>query len=241
MERSLASRHCDSDTVVFDVGGRLFTVLREPTLSLHPGSVLKQMADDHTGSDAIYVEANPDLFEYIVEYHRNRKVYLPLTVAKNSLIMQAEKLGITIDPADVCQERPLATLTKATLGAIVDMSEKVAANVQRDKLRLFADLILKGFIAKMQQEPLRTWVCVTYNDLASSSGKGVIDFLMEDKLTVKELCSIIEPQGQEMGYNFKVRGNYGPLGQCHASFLDCEPEEELRPSRMHQFAFQIVT
>ena len=44
-----------SDLVTFNVGGKIYTVLREPTLSLHPTSLLTQLADTQDEKE-IFVE-----------------------------------------------------------------------------------------------------------------------------------------------------------------------------------------
>ena len=45
-----------TDLVTFNVGGRIYTVLREPTLSLHPNSLLTQLAEDRQQENEIFVE-----------------------------------------------------------------------------------------------------------------------------------------------------------------------------------------
>ena len=45
-----------SDLVTFNVGGKIYTVLREPTLSLHPTSLLTQLAQDKQDEKEIFVE-----------------------------------------------------------------------------------------------------------------------------------------------------------------------------------------
>ena len=45
-----------SDLVTFNVSGKIYTVLREPTLSLHPNSLLKQLADEKQNEKEIFVE-----------------------------------------------------------------------------------------------------------------------------------------------------------------------------------------
>ena len=45
-----------SDLVTFNVGGKIYQVLREPTLSLHPNSLLTQLAEDKQDDKEIFVE-----------------------------------------------------------------------------------------------------------------------------------------------------------------------------------------
>eukprot|EP00438_Fugacium_kawagutii_P003810 Skav230257 [mRNA] locus=scaffold3387:75988:77452:+ [translate_table: standard] len=62
-----------SDLVTFNVGGKIYQVLREPTLSLHPNSLLTQMAEDQKDDTPIFVEGDQDLFKFVIDYHRDRR------------------------------------------------------------------------------------------------------------------------------------------------------------------------
>lgn len=65
-------------TVVFDVGGRLFKVLRQ-TVEARPSTLLAILIDD-LGTDAnqhIFVHANPDRFAYILDWYRYGQMYVP--------------------------------------------------------------------------------------------------------------------------------------------------------------------
>mmetsp|Transcript_35954 Transcript_35954/g.58881 ORF Transcript_35954/g.58881 Transcript_35954/m.58881 type:complete len:223 (-) Transcript_35954:32-700(-) len=83
-----------SDLVTFNVGGKIYQVLREPTLSLHPTSLLTQMAEDQKDDKPIFVEGNQDLFQFVIDYHRDRKVILPMTVARDALVRELNRFGL---------------------------------------------------------------------------------------------------------------------------------------------------
>ena len=59
LDRQLAVRPMAkgaSDLVTFNVSGKVYTVLREPTLSLHPNSLLTQLAEEKQDEKEIFVE-----------------------------------------------------------------------------------------------------------------------------------------------------------------------------------------
>eukprot|EP00438_Fugacium_kawagutii_P003814 Skav230261 [mRNA] locus=scaffold3387:113644:119036:+ [translate_table: standard] len=84
----------NSDLVTFNVGGKIYQVLREPTLSLHPNSLLTQMAEDQTDDKPIFVEGDQDLFKFVIDYHRNRKVHLPINVSKDAIMDELKRFGL---------------------------------------------------------------------------------------------------------------------------------------------------
>eukprot|EP00438_Fugacium_kawagutii_P011325 Skav205080 [mRNA] locus=scaffold142:524896:536954:- [translate_table: standard] len=81
-----------SDLVAFNVGGKIYQVLREPTLSLHPNSLLTQMAEGQKDDKPIFVGGNQELFQYVIDY-RDRTVILPITVAIDAVLHEAFRLG----------------------------------------------------------------------------------------------------------------------------------------------------
>ena len=47
------------------------------------------------------VAGNQDLFEYVLEYHRDRKVLLPWNVSKEKVLQELKRFGLDVKP-DVC-------------------------------------------------------------------------------------------------------------------------------------------
>eukprot|EP00435_Cladocopium_sp_Y103_P047792 s687_g14.t1 len=83
-----------SDLVTFNVGGKIYQVLREPTLSLHPNSLLTQMAEDQKDDKPIFVEGDQDLFKFVIDYHRDRKVHLPINISKSAVLHELKRFGL---------------------------------------------------------------------------------------------------------------------------------------------------
>lgn len=68
----------DDGTVVFDVGGRRFKVLRQ-TVQAQPSTLLATLLDDVSidSSKPIFVDANPDRFNHILDWYRYREMFVP--------------------------------------------------------------------------------------------------------------------------------------------------------------------
>ncbi|CAK9063286.1 unnamed protein product [Durusdinium trenchii] len=83
-----------SDLVTFNVGGKIYQVLREPTLSLHPNSLLTQLAEDKQDDKEIFVEGDQDLFNYVLAYHRDRKIILPPNISAAAVQQELKRFGL---------------------------------------------------------------------------------------------------------------------------------------------------
>lgn len=126
-----------TQTVAFDVGGKIFKVLYSPTLELHPTSLLKQLADDRDGDEPIFVEANPDLFPYLLDFHRNRKVYIPHTVSKAGIVHEAKKLGLNLKVTDIMQDSaPLAEQVSTMNQTIARKKEELSQDQKKIQKKL---------------------------------------------------------------------------------------------------------
>eukprot|EP00913_Durusdinium_trenchii_P016549 g15554.t1 len=89
-----------SDLVTFNVSGKIYTVLREPTLSLHPNSLLTQLAEEKGNEKEIFVEGDQDLFKYVLEYHRDRKILLPPMISKEAVLREVKRFGLDLAPEE---------------------------------------------------------------------------------------------------------------------------------------------
>mmetsp|Transcript_61343 Transcript_61343/g.142745 ORF Transcript_61343/g.142745 Transcript_61343/m.142745 type:complete len:262 (-) Transcript_61343:71-856(-) len=69
----------ESGTVVFNVGGRHYEVLRQ-TIRARPSTLLAQLIDDIDTDSAqpIFVDANPDRFAYVMDWYRYGEIHLPV-------------------------------------------------------------------------------------------------------------------------------------------------------------------
>ncbi|CAK9063284.1 unnamed protein product [Durusdinium trenchii] len=88
------------DLVTFNVSGKIYQVLWEPTLSLHPNSLLTQLAEDKQDDKEIFVEGDQDLFKYVLEYHRDRKILLPQHVSMAAVQRELMRFGLDVSPRE---------------------------------------------------------------------------------------------------------------------------------------------
>lgn len=198
-----------STTVKFMVGGKQFVVLREPTLSLHEGSLLKQLADDADDeeSEPIHVEANAEYFQYILDYHMHRKIYLPVTVSKLGVIDAANKLGVSIRPDEIKQELPtVGQLTKLMKEGISRSQEELGKKAGDEKCNLMVNHICTYVLHRIMTTALVLQVEVGKEQLVELEGQSftvVFDYLVKG-LKSEEVMKRLRPWARELGYSVKL-------------------------------------
>jgi hypothetical protein len=82
----------ESETVTFNVGSQKFEVTPS-LLDKYPASQLTTSASETlqiNNSQEIFFERNPILFPHVLEYLRDRKVHLPITVSKKAVLAELE-------------------------------------------------------------------------------------------------------------------------------------------------------
>eukprot|EP00588_Corethron_pennatum_P031673 CAMPEP_0194348702 /NCGR_PEP_ID=MMETSP0171-20130528/106678_1 /TAXON_ID=218684 /ORGANISM="Corethron pennatum, Strain L29A3" /LENGTH=101 /DNA_ID=CAMNT_0039116063 /DNA_START=680 /DNA_END=981 /DNA_ORIENTATION=+ len=92
-----------TDTVIFDVGGKEYKVART-LLDVHPDSMRAKMASKQWNGDddkKLFVERDCERFRSCLDYMRDGKVFLPLTINKKSFVADMEYYGIDLDEAAI--------------------------------------------------------------------------------------------------------------------------------------------
>ena len=202
-----------SNTVSFSVGGKAFEVMRQPTLSLHPTCLLTQLAEDGIGDAAhpIFVEANQDLFPYILDYLRFRKIHIPVTVSVAAMLREATALGLDLSLDDVVQENPLLGKLRAlTEEAVSKGSRDAGEAVQRCKVELLAAIILQKLVQSdngrgevtVHRGSLDQWARITGN----SDEYANIAFVKNNYFDGSELLRTrLQEKASEYGYTVEVK------------------------------------
>jgi len=90
----------DGEVVTLNVGGRLFTTTRT-TLTSQPDSVLGRMFDPTSSlpparmvDGAFFIDANPNVFEVILDFLRHRCILLPPSLPLEAVLAQARYFGL---------------------------------------------------------------------------------------------------------------------------------------------------
>mmetsp|Transcript_31720 Transcript_31720/g.73610 ORF Transcript_31720/g.73610 Transcript_31720/m.73610 type:complete len:269 (+) Transcript_31720:64-870(+) len=234
-----AAMDCDeaaaqrSETVVFNVGGRTFEVLREPTLAMCPNSLLSQLAEDWDSQTPIFVEANPELFHYLLDFHRHRKVHIPFTVSKEALLLEARALNLPLEQEHVIQEVQLHEASRQLEQLLADARRDVEAELKASRINTLRTLVLKlalkkmrgaleltvssADIAQMEGTPEkrcsfsgrahRTHQCPpTESEEDVNAFEAVMQFLCEDVTNV-DLQRSLQSWADKQGFKIEVRGN----------------------------------
>mmetsp|Transcript_85540 Transcript_85540/g.227260 ORF Transcript_85540/g.227260 Transcript_85540/m.227260 type:complete len:220 (-) Transcript_85540:51-710(-) len=203
-----------SDTVVFKVDGKTFEVLREPTLSLHPNCILTQMAEESLGSEPIFVEANGELFPYVLDYLRYRKVHLPHCVSRAAVLSSAERLGLTIKPEEMVQDAiPLAEALSMVKTSRHTARKKVREELGNEKVAMLASLAKDMFLKKVKTGSVAHKVEVTKEDLSASAGEAVVAFLSK-RMETSALKDVLDPWAAQYGFEVKVTADFAVSFSC---------------------------
>jgi len=152
---SSAAAECTSprETVQFNVGGRIYEVLREPTLSLYPDCLLNTLAEESSGGEPIFVEADPDLFQFILQYMRSRKLCIPITVSIKAIIAEAAKLGLVVEEKDIERDMlPIGVCCRSLRTSQFEAKEALresTATLIDAYLRVVADSVAESVTQKL--------------------------------------------------------------------------------------------
>jgi hypothetical protein len=98
--------------VRFNVGGRIFEVSRS-IIEQHPNTMLARMIDatwkrdDYQPGDALFIDRSGDRFQYVLDYMRDGKVFLPVTESRAAVAHELEYFGFE----NVEQEKALSQAT----------------------------------------------------------------------------------------------------------------------------------
>jgi len=155
-----------SDLVTFNVGGKIYQVLREPTLSLHPNSLLTQMAEDQKDDKPIFVEGDQDLFKFVIDYHRDRKVHLPINISKSAVLHELKRFGLEATEDQLVEDAVRFSSMKRKMLDWQGESQKMR---QRAAEELLCSGIMKAAVEKSKEDQ-GTGFTLKRDDLRSALG-----------------------------------------------------------------------
>jgi hypothetical protein len=89
-------------TVRFNVGGTHYEVSRS-LIESFPDTMLARICsetwqkDDEDGNEPIFIDRNGERFQYLLDYMRDAKANLPITVSKEAFLLDLKYFGFDID------------------------------------------------------------------------------------------------------------------------------------------------
>lgn len=160
-----------TQTVTFNVGGEKFQVARSLLLDFYPNSMLakaisERWQTEQDPDEEIFLDRCPKLFRQVLEYLRNKKVDLPITVAKKAVLSELKYYCVD----DVDEEAIDDSLTRGV---------QLAKGMEDTKKFLFAldeevDAlhVLKLSIKKFKDEMDPHW---SHDEIKEMVGTRVLD------------------------------------------------------------------
>jgi hypothetical protein len=114
-------------SVTFIVGGEKFELSRS-LLDMYPNTVLSTSAAERWQEDPeseIIMDRDPVLFRHVLAYLRDKKVYLPTTVAKEAVLFELEYYCVNdVDEDAIDDSLTQGYLAAQGFGKMVDSIEK---------------------------------------------------------------------------------------------------------------------
>lgn len=138
-----------SDLVTFNVSGKIYQLLREPTLSLHPTSLLAQLAEEEPTEQPIFVEGDQELFKFVIDYHRDRKVILPLTVSRSAVLRELHRYGLEVPKERIVEDE---VCFPSVMRKVTGWSQKNHRRKTETLAALLGSLFADAAVAKAAQE-----------------------------------------------------------------------------------------
>ena len=140
--------------VQLDVGGTLYKVSRD-TLELCEGSMLASLISEHwkegNGDDPIFIDRNGRLFEYVLDYLRASKVYLPSTVNIAAVKEEFEFYGIDADMSEVHEKYGHKYLHE--LNEKIRQQEENLKSLKAEAHAILASMLVEHEFFKDHDEP----------------------------------------------------------------------------------------
>ena len=118
-----------NSSVTFIVGGETF-VLSRFLLDIYPTTMLSTSASERWKKDpespVIILDRDPTLFRHVLAYLRDKKVYLPTTVSKKTVLMELEYYCVdNVDEDAIDDSETQGYLASQGFGKMVDSLDEL--------------------------------------------------------------------------------------------------------------------
>ena len=150
----------DQKVVTFNVGGRKYDV-SSSLLSQYPKSMLAIKAlklNQYDYQKTIYIERDGERFGYCLDYLRDQKCNLPLTISRDSLLADLRYYGIevkdkkTIKYTVVDLEPRIVAESSNSFGMIKDLNEQIESKRRDVKVQILTLLLLKEYMTGTERD-----------------------------------------------------------------------------------------
>jgi len=206
------------DIVTLNVGGRLFTTTRM-TLTSEPDSVLGRMFDISSPipparlvDGAYFLDANPDVFEVILDFLRYKSVLLPAKLPLDAVLVQARYFGLDDLILRVAERTAEARVRVNAGGTLFETTRQTLCGQP--------DTVLAHMVAQGQQE--------IFLDVCPKAFEILLNFLRCGSRKIPPGTNVctesIGAAAQSLGINICVESKKGP-GFCKIIWTDERKEK----------------
>ena len=165
------------------------------------------MAEEQKDDKPIFVEGNQDLFQYVLDYHRDRKVILPITASKKAVLHELKRFGLEATEDQIAEDEVSYASVRKRMADWNIENETKKAKLGCELLgRLFAEAAVKQ---KAAQEKGHGFV-VSTEDLETVLGWSVkertyLKVFGSVSMAMLEESESLSCFGKSFGYYVKVK------------------------------------
>lgn len=145
--------------VTFNVGGRKYDVSSSLLLQ-YPYSMLAKKAlkpKQKSHENMIYIERDGERFRYCLDYLRDQKCNLPLTISRDALLDDLRYYGIQVKDKNtikytVVDLEPRIAESSNSFGMIKDLNNQIESKRKDVKVQIMTLLILKEYMTGTERD-----------------------------------------------------------------------------------------
>ena len=197
------------ETVNFDVGGKKHRVTKSQ-IDLHPNTMIAKLVSDQwrqDGENEIFIDRNGTLFEYVLDYLRDGKVHLPVTVSKAALMEELVYYGFEdVDESSVDDGRAQGALAITAHNDAYDTLRKVFNEAHIDVINgdcsYVAVWMIERYLEAVAGGSSKTHFSVKDNDDKWKEIYPRVHRIQEDAKYVEKINFVLNKAGLAMPNKF---------------------------------------
>ena len=140
-------------TIRFNVGGTTYQVCHS-LIKLYPDSMLARITSEqwHENTDSeIFIERDGTRFRFVLDYMRDRKIILPVSESKESLLAELRYYCLEFDENNICDTKAKRAVCVPSLIQTATEIESRITTTSRELFSLkFADEVVKQISRKLR-------------------------------------------------------------------------------------------
>ena len=193
----------EEQRVMINVGGTVYA-LAASTIMKYPQTMLGAMLStrwEQSGSDEIFIDRDPVRFRYILDFYRDGKITIPLTMSKAEMMREVDyfALPITTDEDIHFDRSDIIGLREAVTAFETTLVESFRQEARKRSVVACAYEIAALFIQKMRDYPDVLMINLEKQEIPTTSFAYVLcSGVLNDPIFQETITGLVE----QAGYHF---------------------------------------